>query len=64
MLMQSFGVKKKEHYDMLWYFLEWSIAMGPGDSHQKGLNFCYAMLIFPLCLLLFPNVPAIILKMD
>ena len=27
MLMQNFGVTIKEHYGMLWYFLEWSIAM-------------------------------------
>ena len=25
MLMQIFGVTTKEHYGMLWYFLEWSI---------------------------------------
>ena len=25
MLMQNFGVTNKEHYDMLWYFLGWSI---------------------------------------
>ena len=25
MLMQNFGVTKKEHYGMLWYFLEWLI---------------------------------------
>ena len=25
MLMQKFGVTKKEYYGMLWYFLEWSI---------------------------------------
>ena len=25
MLMQNFGVTNKEHYVMLWYFLEWSI---------------------------------------
>ena len=25
MLMQNFGVTKKEHYGTLWYFLEWSI---------------------------------------
>ena len=24
--MQNFGVTNKEHYDALWYFLEWSIA--------------------------------------
>ena len=25
MLMQNFGMTNKEHYGMLWYFLEWSI---------------------------------------
>ena len=24
-LVQNFGVTNKEHYGMLWYFLEWSI---------------------------------------
>ena len=24
-LMQNLGVTNKEHYGMLWYFLEWSI---------------------------------------
>ena len=24
--MQNFGVTDKEHYGMLWYFLEWSIG--------------------------------------
>ena len=24
----KFGVKNKEHYGMLWYFLEWSIDFG------------------------------------
>ena len=28
MLMQNFGVTNKEHYGMLWYFLEWSIESG------------------------------------
>ena len=27
--MQNFGVTNKEHYGMLWYFLEWSIAFMP-----------------------------------
>ena len=27
MLMQNFGVTNKEHYGMLWYFLEWSITL-------------------------------------
>ena len=26
MLMQNLGVKNKEYYGMLWYFLEWSIT--------------------------------------
>ena len=25
MLIQNFGVTKKEYYGMLWYFLEWPI---------------------------------------
>ena len=25
--MQYFGMTKKEHYGMLWYFLEWSITV-------------------------------------
>ena len=32
MLMQNFGVTSKEHYGMLWYFLEWSILMGLKDT--------------------------------
>ena len=27
MLMQNFGVTNKEHYVMLWYFLEWSVIL-------------------------------------
>ena len=27
MLMQNFGVTKKEYYGMLWYFLYWSIGL-------------------------------------
>ena len=26
MLMQNFGLSNKEHYGLLWYFLEWSIS--------------------------------------
>ena len=26
MIMQNFGVTNREHYGMLWYFLEWSIV--------------------------------------
>ena len=34
MLMQKFGVTNKEHYGMLWYFLEWSI----GTLLEKALG--------------------------
>ena len=27
MLMQNIGVTNKEHYGMVWYFLEWSIRV-------------------------------------
>ena len=27
MLMQNFGVTNKEHYSVLWYFLEWAIVL-------------------------------------
>ena len=27
MLMQNFGATIKKHYGMLWYFLEWPIAL-------------------------------------
>ena len=27
MLMQNFGVTNKEHYGMLWYFLEWLMLL-------------------------------------
>ena len=34
MLMQNFGVTNKEHYGMLWYFLEWSIASYSNGSEE------------------------------
>ena len=38
MLMQNFGVRNKEHYGMLWYFLEWSICNEPGDQERRALG--------------------------
>ena len=44
MRIQNFGVTNKEHYGMLWYFLEWSIAdledkcwiaVATGNIHMK-----------------------------
>ena len=37
MLMQNFGVTNKEHYGMLWYFLEWSIGF---FTVARGLGQC------------------------
>ena len=44
MLMLNFGVTNKEHYGMLWYFLEWSISITPrfkqgepDDGQKLGL---------------------------
>ena len=36
MLMQNIGVTNKEHYGMLWYFLEWSIEC----FHLRGQHLC------------------------
>ena len=38
MPMQNFRVTNKEHYGMLWYFLEWSIEKkGPGGGGGGGV---------------------------
>ena len=42
MLMQNFGVTNKEHYGILWYFLEWPIAL-PFLSSKKTLKFGHFM---------------------
>ena len=43
MLMQNFGVTNKEHYGMLWYFLEWSIQSWPYFWHVVS-PFCWQSL--------------------
>ena len=35
MPMQNFGVTNKEHYGMLWYFLEWSIVVVVVIGHHQ-----------------------------
>ena len=35
MLMQNFGVTNKEHYGMLWFFLEWSIEPIGAALHRS-----------------------------
>ena len=33
----KFGVTNKEHYGMLWYFLEWSVVFGLNETHYTLL---------------------------
>ena len=40
MVMQNFGAKNKEHYGMLWYFLEWSISEGYSRRVQEKKENC------------------------
>ena len=40
MIMQNFWVTNKEHYGMLWYFLEWSIKNN--DTAMKFYLIRYA----------------------
>ena len=37
-LMQNFGVTNKEHYGVLWYFLEWSIDHFPSSKNSHFQN--------------------------
>ena len=39
MLMQNFGVRNKEHYGMLGYFLEWSMVVLKQLLKDKGIAF-------------------------
>ena len=38
MLMPNFRVTNKEHYGMLWYFLEWSIRFSIAYSNLKVMK--------------------------
>ena len=38
MLVQNFGVINKEHYDMLWYFLEWSIKRVRAQRNREEIG--------------------------
>ena len=43
MLIQIVGVKNKEHYGMLWYFLEWSInhtSQRKDKSNKSEVHVC------------------------
>ena len=45
MLMQNFGVTNRDHYGMLWYFLEWSIVQSYFDAllrYVLSVTFCGA----------------------
>ena len=39
MLMQNLGVTNKEHYGMLWYFLEWSIKVSESRTGEFTFYF-------------------------
>ena len=43
LLMQNFGLTSKEHYGMLWYFLEWSIA---SLCYAYEISFLYFFMYF------------------
>ena len=44
MLMQNFGVTNKEHYGMLWYFLELSDKVS--DSHNGEFTYYFKPIFF------------------
>ena len=46
--MQTFGVKNKEHYCMIWYFLEWSIHKRTKTGRRTPFALAYH-LERPLC---------------
>ena len=50
MLMQNLGVTNKEHYGMLWYFLEWSILVVVVIGHNQTI-----VLLLLLLLLIWPE---------
>ena len=50
MLMQNFGVTNKEHYGMLWYFLEWSIVVVVVIGHHQII-----VLLLLLLFLIWPE---------
>ena len=58
MLMQNFWVTNKEHYGILWYFLEWSILGKCYYNLRQVLQFTTERdLLFPETLLLTPSRP-------
>ena len=46
MHMSNFGVTNKDHYGMLWYFLEWPIRLGVVYSHGHASNEHYFKVSF------------------
>ena len=47
MLMQNFAVRNKQHYGMLWYFLEWSIlkAASAAAGARDGIIYSYMQML-------------------
>ena len=56
--MQNFWVTNKEHYGILWYFLEWSILGKCYYNLRQVLQFTTErVLLFPETLHLIPLLP-------
>ena len=51
MLMQKFWVTKKEHYGMLWYFLEWSFVLLYCKSEDLTYRNGYYQTLSPITVL-------------
>ena len=45
LLMQNFGVTNKEHYGILWYFLEWSIGLSPAKPECLLKNMTFRLYV-------------------
>ena len=43
MLMQNFGMTNKEHYGILWYFLEWSTVLTICLNNRCIHNLCIGL---------------------
>ena len=53
MLMQNFGVTNKQHFGLLWSFLEWSTAEGSQGFYRTKDDILTTFLHFPLSFFYF-----------
>ena len=59
--MQNFGVRNKEHYGMLWYFLEWSIVVLSDIRLAQFINNNNKLLILILLIIIIVIVIIIVI---